>query len=253
MIQLKETTLTGKFFEYAEQCIEGKFMLNDGTEEKLKLILATVEQNKHGVCLLGNPGAGKTFIFEVLRRVIHPQDSWHMIKKSCIAIVEDYNVENDRKGGSGDNVLRQPFFRKNIFWDDLMREPKGKYNVDVMTQVLFNADERFRQYSTKSHFTCNFLPDEIKQRYGDWIWSRIQGMCVVVAIEPDQDFRPLKNFKGFPNVFHTKRWTDEERIWNEKYEALKKKGADNEPHKPMGTRFKEMIDSAFAPKIYKQK
>lgn len=245
-IQLTSTTLRDKFFEYAGHCIDGEFVVTNETNEALDKVFKTIEENRFGVCLLGNPGAGKTFIFEVLRRVLHPKDEQHFIKKSCIGVVEDYNIENDRKGGSGDNILRQACFKKNILWDDLMREKKGKYNVDVMPEIIFNADERYKQQGLKTHLTCNFMgtsndPDEltIEKRYGNYVYSRVKGMCEIIGLEPNRDFRSLKNFKSFPMVYHPARLTQEEIDWNKNYEESKNKIHESRPFKGLGTQMKE--------------
>lgn len=244
MINLKSATLRDKFFEYIAYCIEGEFIVSETTNKNLDLVFKTIEENKYGVCLLGNPGAGKTFIFEVLSRIIHPQDKSFFLKRSCIGIVEDFNIENDRKGGSGDNVLRSPIFKRNIQWDDLMREPMGKYNVDVMPKIIFNADERFRQSGIKSHFTCNFMPDAIEKRYDNYIWSRIKGMCVVIGLEPNRDFRDLKNFKEFPNVFHKRILSeDEQKVqkWYEESSEHAKNNPEKSTFKGMGDRLREQF------------
>lgn len=246
MIKLKSTTLKERFFEYVSMCIEGEFIVSEVTMKHLDLIFKTIEDNKYGVCLLGNRGAGKTFIFEVLSRIIHPQDKIFFLKRSCIGIVEDFNIENDRKGGSGDNVLRSSIFKRNIQWDDLMREPMGKYNVDIMPKIIFNADERYKQSGIKSHFTCNFMPESIEKRYDDYIWSRIKGMCVVIGIEPNRDFRDLKNFKEFPNVFHKRILNeDEQKVcrWYEESSRGEKIRQSGSSFEGIGDRMRKMFNN----------
>lgn len=236
-IVLHEKDTANRFFEYVGHCIEGKFITTQRTTESLEKVFKAFDEKKHGVCLLGNSGAGKTFIFECLRRIVHVQDERHFLIKSCIGIVEEHNIDGDR-------IFRDKWVRKNILWDDLMREPIGNYKHDVMPKILFNADERFKQMGVKTHITCNFMPEDIHKRYGDYIMSRINSMSQVIGLEPNQDFRPLKNFKSFPQVYHTPMLCKDDEDFKRKYEAYKIKCQNEkpQPHRGQGDIMRDKVN-----------
>ena len=240
-IQLTQTTLHDRFFEYAGHCIDGQFIVTTQTQQALELVFKTIEENRYGVCLLGNSGAGKTFVFECLRRILHPQDAQHFQLKSCIGIVQDWNVDGDR-------IFRDKWVRKNMLWDDLMREPMGNYKNDVMPKVIFNADERYKQQGLKTHFTCNFSPANIEKRYGDYILSRIKGMCQVIGMEPSRDFRDLKNFRNYPMVYHPVKLTVDDVEWNKKYERSKNIKYVPTPAKTQGELLRERVEKFLGSK-----
>jgi len=242
MIQLTSTTLRDRVFEYADHCISGGFIITDKTRAAIETIITTIDDNKQGVLICGNPGAGKTLLFEVIRRVIHPKDANFFIKKTCQDVVLDFNTKGHiifKEGG---------FFKYNIMWDDLGFEKPGKWygsQTEVMCEMMFMAHNNFLDKGVKMHFTTMFLPQEIEARYGTWFFSRLKQMCTIVALDPECDHRTAKNFKGFPKVFHPVRLTPEQIEWNKRYEESKNNPPVSEPFKGVGSLFRDKITAMF--------
>lgn len=232
-IELKGRTVKERFLEYASVCLKGEFIV----DENIDLILKTFEENKRGILLCGNPGCGKTMIFQILQRITHPQDERHFKIKSTMSAVIDFNNE-------GHEIFTRDFFSKNVLWDDLGLENKGKHygnNVEVMEQILFIAYERYKTAGHLPSFTTMQLPKELEARYGAWFYSRLQEMCERITIKHDKDYRQLRNFKSFPPVKHLKIKTEEDLAIERYYENCKNLPFPNNKPATLGQILKEQF------------
>ena len=72
----------------------------------------------------------------------------------------------------------------DLIIDDLGTEPDGQKvygtNRDVMVDAILRRYEIFPRW--KTHFTSNLSKDDIRNRYGERVWSRLNEMCVFVTI-----------------------------------------------------------------------
>lgn len=236
-MELKGITLREKFIEYSNLCLSEKYVIDD----KMDLLLKTFEENKSGILLCGNPGTGKTMIFEILKNITHPQDKNYFKIKTCTEMVTAFNIE-------GHEIFRnKSLFDKNILWDDLGMEPVGKFfgdKIEVMQQMIFEGYNKFKYEGILLHFTTMMLPEEIERRYGNWFWSRLSQICTIISIQHNNDYRLRKNFTGYPKVTHLRRYTQEEKEWNKSYAEYKQNPPNTEPYKTLGQRKKEELNVA---------
>lgn len=210
MIQLQAKTLNGKFIEYTDKILEGGYKMSPEYKIAYMQFIVAMYEKKSGIILSGNTGCGKTFLFEVMRRILHNQTSIHFTKVSVLDVVRDFNV-------AGHEIFER-WKDKNVMFDDLGTESKGMYygdKIEVFEKFIQFRYNLFHQ-GVITHFTTNLLPDEISNRYGARCMSRLNEMCATIYL-PDQDFRKEKNFKGFVQVYHKKVETKEDREWKESY------------------------------------
>lgn len=132
-----------------------------------------------GLLLKGGYGVGKTSIMRTIR-TIYP-DLFGL--KSTIEIVNMY----DQEGGS---VIKRFSAKSDFCFDDLGSEKDGKYfggQSNVMKEIL---EVRYFNYKKgkKTHVTTNLSQDQISERYGERIESRLYEMFNVIVFNGD-DFR----------------------------------------------------------------
>lgn len=72
----------------------------------------------------------------------------------------------------------------DLIIDDLGTEPDGQkvYGTqrDVMVDAILRRYEVFPHW--KTHFTSNLTKDDIRARYGERVWSRLNEMCVFITL-----------------------------------------------------------------------
>jgi DNA replication protein DnaC len=200
-IVLTGKTLEEKFNEYVG------YSLRQGTykqDENLRNVLSVFSTNVSGLLLMGNVGSGKTFIFDVLNRITHPDSKRFFIKVNCIQYVNDFNQ-------FGYEVLSR-YRDKNILFDELGEETKAQYysrdSFEALEKVIQLRYELFRKKGLKTHFTTNLTNDEILKRYGQRCTSRLSEMCTRILLGDKVnsfDKRQYKNFIDLPLVAHKPR------------------------------------------------
>lgn len=210
MNELKGTTLKEVFIEYAKLILDGEYEQHPDLDK----ILETFKEKKYGIMIYGMPGSGKTFIFEVLHRIINPITKYYFRKINVLDVVLDFNV-------NGHQCFKK--YRDNdILFDDLGTEDRGVYfgdKVEVFEKMIQFRYEIYKSSGIRTFFTSNLDENEIKSRYGLRCFSRLCEMSNRYIIN-DRDKRKDRNFKGFITVIHNTE-TQEDKDWKIHYENYK--------------------------------
>lgn len=225
MIELKSESLKEKFYEYAAICLKKGFT-QDEENKMVPSVIEAIDKNEVGVCILGNPGSGKTILFELLSEIVHPQRPEFFIKLRTRDVVLRFNNE-------GHSVFAK-WQKLNVLFDDLGAEEKGHYYAErpeVFERFIQDRYELFKNFGIKTHFTSNLKMDEILNRYGLRCKSRLQEMCDIIVIGGASNYtdrRSYRNFVEFPKVAHKRIKTAEDIQWEETYRKVKEE-AKNAP------------------------
>lgn len=212
MAELKGQTLKEVFLEYASLVIDGEYQ----EPAQLDNILNSFKANRYGIVVYGSYGAGKTFIFEVLLRIIPPNHDLMFRKVNVLDVEFDYKEH-------GDGCIRR-YLKGNILFDDLGSENRGSNygkNVEVMEKIILMRYEMWKSKGYRTFFTTNLTEAELKERYTGRCFSRIYEMCDRYIMQ-DDDKRKLRNFKKYIPVTHD-TMTDADREWQKHYSELKQK------------------------------
>lgn len=145
-----------------------------------------------GILLIGPPGLGKTVMMNLIHR-IGKQQYWNeeqqqyikfelhhpiLHKTTAPILTQDYDRELSGKGHDFTQMTR----KANLLIDDIGREyPSNfskknapKYPMQAMIERQYIA---FEKGSSIIHLTSNDVnPDDIRQRYGDHVFSRMSAM-----------------------------------------------------------------------------
>ena len=174
-LEAKGKILFGKDFRVYEEDKEILYRLSSyfiKDNEKCKGF--EVDINK-GLLISGPVGCGKTSIMKLLPHIVPFERRYEMIPTRNVTFsynhigfktIEDY-------GNSG-----------YYCFDDLGIEPQGRFfgqDCNVMGEVLLSRYEIFLRHKVKTHGTTNLNADEIEERYGSRVRSRMRSMFNLIA------------------------------------------------------------------------
>ena len=143
-----------------------------------------IDINK-GILLSGPVGCGKTSLMKLIRYITPHYPLYDMIPTRNITftfnhigykIIEDY----------GDNRF--------YCFDDLGIEPLGRYfgkDCNVMGEILLSRYELFFKYKFKTHGTTNLNAQELEERYGNRVRSRMRELFNLIGF--DKESRDKRN------------------------------------------------------------
>ena len=130
-----------------------------------------------GLLLSGPVGCGKTSILKLLRHLIPHQRSYEVCPWRNIVFgfnhigyktIEDY----------GNNSF--------ICFDDMGVEPVGRHygkDCNVIGEIMLSRYELFLEHKVKTHATTNLNAEELEERYGPRVRSRMRQLFNLVAFD----------------------------------------------------------------------
>ncbi|MDT0651781.1 ATPase [Autumnicola edwardsiae] len=132
-----------------------------------------------GLLLSGPVGCGKTSLMKLLRHLVPLQRPYEMIP--CRNVVFSFNH-------LGYKTIEDYGNNKLFCFDDLGVEPPGRFygkDCNVMGEVLLSRHELFLQTNqkVKTHATTNLNAEELEERYGNRVRSRMRELFNLVAFE----------------------------------------------------------------------
>ena len=136
-----------------------------------------------GILLSGPVGCGKTSLMSLLKSFSSANK--HHIIKPCRDIAFEFHKNGfdviQRYAGNS-FIPGKPI--NFVCFDDLGTEPDLKYygqDCNVMAEIILSRYERFTRSRKLTHFTTNLSADEIEERYGPRVRSRLREMCNLIA------------------------------------------------------------------------
>ena len=141
-----------------------------------------------GILLTGPVGCGKTSLMNLMRYLLPPSFSHRM--KSCREVAFEYANE-------GYPVIRR--YTKKCFqfdsplpiticFDDLGLETEMQYfgnPCNTMAEVLLSRYDYFISHKMFTHITTNLNSNEIEERYGKRVRSRLREMFNLIAFNSE--------------------------------------------------------------------
>jgi len=203
------------FYWYAEQCIEGGYIVTINERKALRGILQAFIEGK-SIMIFGGNGTGKTLLFELLKRIVHPKSGLKFRSRNVLDTVLDFNTR-------GHECFRDDQ-KSSVFYDDLGSEDRGYWygdKVEVFEKLIQFRYDNWRSNNLRTFFTSNLTLDELLTKYGSRCRYRIKEQYYQVVLNGESK-RNLKNFKGFAPINHKTILSKEDAEWNAYYEAHKK-------------------------------
>ncbi|RTE54131.1 ATPase [Arenibacter aquaticus] len=132
---------------------------------------------KKGILLTGPVGCGKTSMMRLVRHIVPHKKTYEIIPARNITfafnhigykIIEDY--------GNG----------RCYCFDDLGVEPRGRYfgdDCNVMGEILVSRHDLFQKTKILTHITTNLNAEELEDRYGSRVRSRMRQMFNLISFD----------------------------------------------------------------------
>ena len=155
-----------------------------------------------GILLRGNFGTGKTFIFDVLLHFVRKTPKiYHMRfqKINAYRIESDFNINGYMSLEKIKSQFIQDYYGhtsdrhqlNHLLFDDIGSE-EGLVShfgtqTDIVQNALLHRYDLFRNHNIITHITTNLTPSEIRERYGERVYSRFFEMFNDIVLEgPDR-------------------------------------------------------------------
>ncbi|MHA7056444.1 P-loop NTPase family protein [Aquimarina sp. M1] len=132
-----------------------------------------------GILLSGPVGCGKTSLMKLLRHIVPLQRPYEMIP--CRNVTFGFNH-------LGFKTVEEYGNNKFYCFDDLGVEPAGRFygkDLNVMGEVLLSRYELYldTKHKIKTHATTNLNAEELEQRYGNRVRSRMRELFNLIAFD----------------------------------------------------------------------
>ncbi len=132
-----------------------------------------------GILLSGPVGCGKTSMMKLLRHLVPTQRPYEMIP--CRNVSFSYNH-------LGFKTVEQYGNAKFFCFDNLGVEPVGRFygkDLNVMGEILLSRYELYMRtkHKIKTHATTNLNADELEDRYGNRVRSRMRELFNLIAFD----------------------------------------------------------------------
>lgn len=133
---------------------------------------------KKGLLLTGKCGTGKTALLRIFKHIVMYHKKMSFSITSSNQVVRDYDT-------NGSECLEKYIVRKYLF-DDFGSENKGKYygkDEEVFKTIIEERYNKFIENGLRTHLTSNLTLSQIKERYGDRVYSRLHEMFNIIVLD----------------------------------------------------------------------
>ncbi|MCB0746426.1 MAG: ATPase [Ignavibacteriae bacterium] len=135
-----------------------------------------IDPNK-GVLLSGPVGCGKTSLMKLLRHIVPHQKSYELIPARNITFAFN-NI--------GYKTIQEYGNSSFYCFDDLGVETTGRHfgkDCNVMGEILLSRYDLFLQRKIRTHATTNLNAQELEERYGNRVRSRMRQMFNLISFD----------------------------------------------------------------------
>ena len=130
-----------------------------------------------GILLSGPVGCGKTSLMKLMKNLVPHQRQYEVIP--CRNIVFSFNH-------IGYKTIEDYGNFQFFCFDDLGVEPTGRHfgkDCNVMGEILLSRYDLFLSHNRKTHATTNLNAQELEERYGERVRSRMRQLFNLVAFD----------------------------------------------------------------------
>lgn len=135
-----------------------------------------IDPNK-GILLSGPVGCGKTSLMKLLRHIVPHQKSYEVIPARNITFAFN-NI--------GYKTIEE-YGNSNFYcFDDLGVETTGRHfgkDCNVMGEILLSRYDLFLKRKIRTHATTNLNAQELEERYGNRVRSRMRQMFNLISFD----------------------------------------------------------------------
>ena len=137
-----------------------------------------IDPNK-GLLISGPVGCGKTSLMKLLKYLVQAQRPYEVIP--CRNIVFSFNH-------IGYKTIEDYGNSQFFCFDDLGIEPIGRHfgkDCNVIGEILLSRYDLFLEHKIKTHATTNLNAQELEERYGNRVRSRMRQLFNLIAFSKE--------------------------------------------------------------------
>jgi len=176
-LNAKGKLLFGKKFKIFEEDREILFKLcNYYIKDEANCKKLGIDIHK-GILLSGPVGCGKTSLMKLLRHMVPHQKPYEVIPSRNIAFAFN-NI--------GYKIIEDYGDKKFYCFDDLGVEPTGRHfgkDCNVLGEILLSRYDLFLSNKTLTHATTNLNAQELEERYGNRVRSRMREQFNLIGFD----------------------------------------------------------------------
>lgn len=128
-----------------------------------------------GLLIFGSIGFGKSLIMKIFKNISIPGNRFYYHEANDIV------MEYSKDGYEG----LENFLKSNAYYDDIGTEEKASHyekGKEIFKTIIETRYNQFLNKGYKTHFTSNLNPDELKERYGERVRSRLNEMFNIIVV-----------------------------------------------------------------------
>lgn len=129
-----------------------------------------------GLMIVGNYGFGKTLTFKAFQRCF-----LHANSVNKFGIVSSMEITSRYESKELQNLGK--YYKAQWYFDDVGQEKKAFNSKELMEDIIFQRYHLFQNTGKKTHMTTNFGLNYLKNKYGDYIYSRIFEMFNIIVVD----------------------------------------------------------------------
>lgn len=192
--------LKQRLWRYANLITNNNYVIDEENKSKIQRIIEILEKGEKGIVICGKTGSGKTFIFQMLQKILYPPfDKRRIVIKHVNEVVAIYEKQGDEGLFKINN--------QNVCFDELGREKNGKFygsECDVMQMLISHRYNLWKYENKLTFFTSNYSESDLLERYGSHSLSRLKEMNEFIIlggnVYTDRRVNASKLLNGFPEV-----------------------------------------------------
>jgi energy-coupling factor transporter ATP-binding protein EcfA2 len=194
--------LKERFWRYVNLITDNNFIVDDENREALKFIIDAMDNSPKGLLICGRTGSGKTIVLEALSKIYRPP--FHP-ERLQFKTVDDIVAQYEKIGDDAIGLQST----KNCCFDELGREKNpAKYygsDCDVMQRVILKRYDLYKKQGCRSFFTSNYSRQDLRERYGDHCFSRLNEMVQFINLGVAENYKDRREVgtpfsQGLPEV-----------------------------------------------------
>lgn len=231
----EKNLFSARLYWFLMHITEGKYVIDDDNRDQMRRfsgIFSSQENDSRGCGVIGCPGSGKSILLRAMQQVIdRPSGPKRPVIYTALSLADMYSKD-------GPDVMKRAL-TKDMIIDDIGAEYVAAHygtKVEVIENIVQIRYDQFQISGIRTHFTSNLTMEDIQNRYGDRVYSRLMQMCDIIVLTGAD-----RRLSGVPFRWMEYPWPPDE-SFIDYMERLQNYQPENEPPISLGEQAKKKFN-----------